>query len=47
VGEVIEMRPEITYERSFEVKAYGVNNVTGKGGFRNEVTFAGYMTSHY
>ncbi len=41
------MRSKITYEHSFDVKAYGVNNVTGKGGFRNQITFARDMTFHY
>lgn len=41
------MRPETTYEHSFDVKAYSVNNIAGKGGFRNQVTFAGDMIFHY
>jgi hypothetical protein len=31
VGEAIEVRPKVTFEHSFTVKAYDANSVTGNG----------------
>jgi hypothetical protein len=43
----MEIRPEVTYEHSFDVKAYGANNITGAGRSRNQFTFAMDIITHY
>ena len=47
VGEAIEIRAEVTYERSFDVKAYDANNAAGNGRSRSQLTFPGDMMFHY
>ncbi len=47
LGEMMEIRPEVTYEHSFDVKAYGANNITGAGRSRNQFTFAMDIITHY
>jgi len=44
---MMEFRPEVTYEHSFDVKAYGANNITGAGRSRNQVTVAMDAIAHY
>ena len=47
LGEMMEIRPEVTFEHAFDVKVYDANPITGAGRNRNQFTFAMDIITHY
>ena len=47
LGEMMELRPELTWEHAFDVAAYDVNNVTNADGKHSQFTFAMDAIVHY
>jgi len=47
LGEMMEIRPELTWEHAYREKVYNANPITGAGRDRNQYTFAMDIITHY